>query len=75
MLVLSRYAGEEIIIGGLIRIVVTDICTGGPRHKVRIGIEAPKEISVHRKEIEAEIAAERRQQDSEAEPGLGDDFG
>ena len=47
MLVLSRKKNESIIIGNDITIVVVEI----RGDKVRLGIEAPKEVSVHRREI------------------------
>lgn len=48
MLILSRHAKQSVIIGdGLITIKVLDIRGG----KVRLGIEAPPDIPVHRKEI------------------------
>jgi carbon storage regulator len=47
MLVLTRKIGEEIIIGGTIRVKVADI--RGSR--VRLAIEAPRELSVQRQEI------------------------
>ena len=47
MLVLSRKIGEEIVIGTNIRITVVAIKGG----KVRLGIAAPKEVVVDRKEI------------------------
>jgi carbon storage regulator len=47
MLVLTRKVGEEIVIGDNIRVTVVAI-TGG---KVRIGINAPKEVAVDRQEI------------------------
>ena len=47
MLVLSRQKDESIIIGGGIKIIVVDI----RGDKVRLGITAPKHISVDRKEI------------------------
>lgn len=49
MLVLSRRTNEEIVIGNeAIVIRVVDIRDGG---KVRLGITAPKELSVHRREV------------------------
>lgn len=53
MLVLTRRNGESIIIGNSIRITVVDIASGG----VRIGIDAPSEVSIYREEIYDEIAA------------------
>ena len=47
MLVLSRKKSEEIMIGDGISIMVVEI----RGDKVRIGINAPNEIKVHRKEI------------------------
>jgi carbon storage regulator len=47
MLVLTRKAGEEIVIGNDIRIKIVDIRGG----KVRIGIVAPKDVIVDRQEI------------------------
>lgn len=51
MLVLSRKKNEAIILDNNIRIVVADI----RGDKVRIGIEAPKEMSIHREEVQEEI--------------------
>ena len=47
MLVLSRGKNESIIIGSDIEITVVNINAG----RVRLGITAPKNISVHRREI------------------------
>jgi carbon storage regulator len=55
MLVLSRHRDESIIIGDDIRITVIDI----RGDKVRLGIEAPKEISVHRQEVYEAIARDQ----------------
>ena len=51
MLVLSRKNGESIMIGDNVKIMVVDI----RGDKVRLGIEAPKEILVHRQEIYLDI--------------------
>lgn len=57
MLVLSRREGESIIINN--DIVVTVVKIQGD--KVRLGVEAPKEIPVHRKEIQEKVNNEKTQ--------------
>ena len=57
MLVLSRQRDESIIIGDDIEITIVDIRGG----KVRIGINAPKTVTVHRKEIYLAIQKEKEQ--------------
>jgi carbon storage regulator len=47
MLVLSRKKDEKIIIGDNITLMVVDI----QGDKVRLGIEAPRELTVHREEV------------------------
>ena len=47
MLVLSRKLGEKIYIGDNICITVVDIDRG----KIRLGIEAPREVAIHREEL------------------------
>ena len=47
MLVLSRKKNESIVINNDITIVVVEI----RGYKVRLGIEAPKEVPVHRREV------------------------
>ncbi len=47
MLVLTRKIGEEIIIDGRIRVTITQI----KGEKVRLGIEAPPEVTVDRQEV------------------------
>lgn len=56
MLVLTRRPGESIIIGDDIEIMVTDVRGDG----VRIGISAPKNVRVMRKELLCEIAKANR---------------
>ena len=56
MLVLSRQRDETIMIGDDIEITVVDI----RGDKVRLGISAPKEITVHRKEVYEAIRKENQ---------------
>lgn len=56
MLVLSRQRDESIIIGDNVQVTIVDI----RGDKVRLGIVAPSEISVHRKEIYDAIQRENR---------------
>jgi carbon storage regulator len=51
MLVLSRKLNQAIMIGDDVRIVVVSV----DRDQVKLGIEAPREISVHRSEVYDEI--------------------
>lgn len=68
MLVLSRKKNESIVINNDITIVVVEV----RGDKVRLGIEAPKEVSVHRREVYDAIKRtehmeqyKKQQQDSE----------
>ena len=51
MLVLSRKINQSIMIGDNVRIVVVAV----DRDQVKLGIEAPREVPVHRSEIYEEI--------------------
>ena len=61
MLVLSRKKNESIVINNDITIVVVEI----RGDKVRLGVEAPKEVPVHRREVYDAIA--RNQQATAAQ--------
>ena len=55
MLVLSRQKDESIIIGDDVEITIVDV----RGDKVRLGISAPKNITVHRKEVYEAIQREK----------------
>jgi carbon storage regulator len=57
MLVLSRKNGEQIVIGNSITVTIVEIRRG----KVRVGIEAPSEVPVHRREVKEAIDRARAQ--------------
>ena len=56
MLILTRRAGETVMIGSDVTITVL----GVKGNQVRIGITAPKDVAVHREEIYKRDQAERR---------------
>ncbi len=56
MLILTRSIDEQIMIGKDISIMVVGIDTKSKR--VRIGIDAPKDLPIHRKEVADRIAQE-----------------
>lgn len=61
MLILTRRVGETIVIGDEVTVTVL----GVKGNQVRIGINAPKNVSVHREEIHERI---QREQNGEARP-------
>lgn len=62
MLVLCRRRGESIMIDDSIVVTVVDVRSD----KVRLGIAAPIEVSVHRQEVYEAIQRENRQQEEGA---------
>lgn len=55
MLKLSRRIGESILIGDDVRIVILSLQS----NQVKIGIDAPKDVSVHREEVWLRIQQEK----------------
>jgi carbon storage regulator len=65
MLVLSRKLNQAIMIGDDVRVIVVAV----DRDQVKIGIEAPREISVHRSEVYEEIRRTKKA-DAPANPTI-----
>jgi carbon storage regulator len=63
MLILTRKVGEALVIGD--DVVVNVLGVKG--NQVRIGVNAPKKVSVHREEIYDRIQAEKNAVQSESE--------
>lgn len=61
MLVLTRRLNESILIGDDIEIRIVQVRGSGDQAVVRIGINAPKHITVLRKEVYDEVVAANRQ--------------
>jgi len=55
MLVLTRHKDGSIVINGNIEITILDV----RNNRVRIGIAAPPEVAIHRKEIQLQIEKEK----------------
>jgi len=57
MLILTRKVGESIVVGDEIEVFLTEV----NRHSARIGISAPKELPVYRKEVFERIKEENKE--------------
>jgi carbon storage regulator len=64
MLILTRRVGETVMIGNDVTVTIL----GVKGNQVRVGINAPKNVAVHREEIYERIKREQQGGDSEGEP-------
>ena len=65
MLVLARRIGESLKFGDDVTVTVLSVCGG----QVRIGIEAPADVAVHREEVYERIGARARAAGAEGAGG------
>ena len=68
MLILTRRVGESLMIGDEVTVTVL----GVKGNQVRIGVNAPKEVSVHREEIYERIKAEQSGSGGGPDQGVSD---
>ena len=69
MLILTRRVGETLMVGDEVTVTVL----GVKGNQVRIGVNAPKEVSVHREEIYQRIQREKGGHPSTPEREMSDD--
>lgn len=67
MLVLTRRAGESIVIGNDVTVTVLEV----RGDQIRIGIDAPKDVPIHREEVYVQVQHENRGAVASA-PGAAD---
>ena len=70
MLILTRRVGETVMIGNDVTVTVL----GVKGNQVRVGVNAPRDVAVHREEIFERINREE-QDDGSSRPGSGNGHG
>jgi carbon storage regulator len=68
MLILTRKAGQSVVIGNSVRVTVLEVSPGS----VRLGFDASSDVSIYRDEIYEEIAAANRAAMEGSPPGSED---
>lgn len=63
MLILTRRVGEAVVIGDDISVTIL----GVKGNQVRLGVEAPKDVSVHREEVRQRLGKQTADKDPPAE--------
>ena len=69
MLILTRRVGETVVIGDEVQVTVL----GVKGNQVRLGVNAPRDVSVHRQEIYERIQKEQGAASGESAAAPGDD--
>ncbi len=73
MLILTRRVGETVMIGNDVTVTVLVTVLGVKGNQVRIGVNAPRDVAVHREEIYERIKREEQEgTPRHARPGDGD---
>ncbi len=67
MLILTRRVGESVVIGGDVTVTVL----GVKGNQARLGVNAPRDIAVHREEIHERIKREQAAVEAERRRALG----